>query len=477
MAGSLNAGGVALTPSSVKAALPSNYITNFDFLNQYLPDTYEKEFERYGNRTIAAFLRMVGAEMPTNSDLIKWAEQGRLHTKYEGCSTTGADGATAATNVPWITAGGAACNFRVGQTLFISLEGGSTSNKAIVTAVGAATAAGTADAFEVAYYEANQSVGMNAGTATIFVYGSEFKKGANGMVGSLESEDVFLSNKPIIIKDKYVVSGSDMAQIGWVEVTTENGATGYLWYLKSEHETRLRFEDYLEMSMIEGVDAVVGSGVKALAPVTGADSDLGSQGTEGMFEAIEDRGNVWAGGYPTTLAAFDTIIKRLDKQGAIQENVIFVDRNFSFAIDDMLAAQNSYGAGGTSYGLFDNDEEMALNLGFKGFRRGYDFYKSDWKYLNDATLRGGISGGKVSGALVPAGSTSVYDQILGKNAKRPFLHVRYRASETEDRRYKTWMTGSAGGAATSDLDAMEVNFLSERALCTMGANNFVLFKG
>ena len=177
----------------------------------------------------------------------------------------------------------------------------STSNKAIVTAVGAGTAAGTADSFEVAYYEASSSSGMNAGTATIFVYGSEFKKGANGMVGSLESEDVFLSNKPIIIKDKYVVSGSDMAQIGWVEVTTENGATGYLWYLKSEHETRLRFEDYLEMSMIEGVDAAAGSGVNALAPVTGADSDLGSQGTEGMFEAIEARGNVWAGGYPIYL--------------------------------------------------------------------------------------------------------------------------------------------------------------------------------
>jgi hypothetical protein len=58
-------------------------------------------------------------------------------------------------------------------------------------------------------------------------------------------------------------------------------------------------------------------------------------------------------------------------------------------MDDMLAAQNSYGAGGTSYGLFDNDEEMALNLGFSGFRRGYDFYKTDWKYLNDPTMRGG----------------------------------------------------------------------------------------
>jgi hypothetical protein len=129
--------------------------------------------------------------------------------------------------------------------------------------------------------------------------------------------------------------------------------------------------------------------------------------------------------------------------------------------------------------LFDNDIEMALNLGFTGFRRGYDFYKSDWKYLNDPTMRGGLpataGSGRVNGLLVPAGSTSVYDQIMGKNAKRPFLHVRYRATEAEDRRYKTWITGSAGGAATSDLDAMEVNFLSERCVCTLGANNFVLF--
>jgi len=207
-----------------------------------------------------------------------------------------------------------------------------------------------------------------------------------------------------------------------------------------------------------------------------ANAVYGNKGSEGLFYTVSQRGNVWGGGNPTSLSDFDTIIQRLDKQGAIQENVLFVNRQFSFDIDDMLAAQNSYGAGGTSYGLFDNDKEMALNLGFTGFTRGYDFYKTDWKYLNDAALRGGIVGGTVNGVLVPAGSTSVYDQILGKNAKRPFLHVRYRASETEDRRYKTWITGSAGGAQTSDLDAMEVNFLSERCVCTLGANNFVLFR-
>ena len=353
---------------------------------------------------------------------------------------------------------------RVGQTVMISTA--TVSNKAIVTATDPAN-----QQFTVAVYEAGGLAFTGTGLANadceVFIYGSEFSKGTPGMDGSLEASDLIFDNKPIILKDKYAVSGSDMAQIGWVEVTTENGATGYLWYLKSEHETRLRFDDYLETAMIEAVpmDNVAAANVAA------------ASGSEGIFYSVENRGNVWAGGNPSTLADFDNIIRRLDKQGSIEENVIFLNREFGFDIDDMLAAQNSYGAGGTSYGLFDNDKDMALNLGFTGFRRGYDFYKTDWKYLNDPTMRGGLTGaGSVNGLLVPAGSTTVYDQVLGKNAKRPFLHVRYRASETEDRRYKTWITGSAGGAMTSDLDAMEVNFLSERAVCTMGANNFFLFK-
>ena len=470
----------ALQPSAEQVALQTNYITDFNFLNQYLPDTYEKEFERYGNRTIASFLRMVGAEMPSNSDLIKWAEQGRLHVKYVDCTTpiVGAGATTAQFTVnDVLVPGSGAIAIRVGQTVVIAGTTVVGEYKAVVTAV--STANGT---FTAAFYDANGFV--NAAVAnkyTVFIYGSEFAKGTAGMVGSLESDDVFFENKPIILKDKYAVSGSDMAQIGWVEVTTENGATGYLWYLKSEHETRLRFDDHLETAMLEAVPAEVGSGALAALSSNAAAGAAGNTaaGSEGVFYVVNDRGNVYNGGNPAALAEWDTIISRLDKQGAIEENVVFVNRDFGFDIDDMLAAQNSYGAGGTSYGLFDNDKDMALNLGFTGFRRGYDFYKSDWKYLNDPTMRGGLAGGagsgRINGLLVPAGSTSVYDQILGKNAKRPFLHVRYRASETEDRRYKTWITGSAGGASNSSLDAMEVHFLSERAVCTLGANNFFLF--
>jgi hypothetical protein len=476
----LSTPGYQLQPSAEQVALSTNYISNFNFLNQYLPDTYEKEFERYGNRTVASFLRMVGAEMPSNSDQIKWAEQGRLHTKYVDVTTTvltAADSATFTVNDLGVTG----IAVRAGQTVMITPNvAGPTQNKGIVTAVN--TSAGT---FDVAFYEGGGMTNASAANKfTVFIYGSEFKKGTVGMVGSLEAEDEIFSNSPIIIKDKYAVSGSDMAQIGWVEVTTENGATGYLWYLKSEHETRLRFEDYLETSMLEAVPAETGSGAANAA----LNPSFGNKGSEGVFYVVNTRGNVWGAGNPTTLADFDTIVSRLDKQGSIEENVLFVNREFSFDIDDMLATLNGFSSTGAanaaSFGLFDNDTDMALNLGFSGFRRGYDFYKSDWKYLNDPTMRGGLTlsttgtttANVITGMLVPAGSTTVYDQILGKNAKRPFLHVRYRASEAEDRRYKTWITGSAGGAATSDLDAMEVNFLSERAVCTLGANNFFLFR-
>lgn len=460
----------ALQPSATQVMLPSNYINIFDFDNQFLPDTNEKDFERYGNRSLTSFMRIVGAELPSDSDMIKWNEQGRLHTKYVNC----ASGAAITANTAVITVNDTITGniaIRKGQTVMLSANNGTGSSKGIVTDVDTAL-----DTFDVAYYATGGQAFAITTPLTVFIYGSEFKKGTNGMQGSLEAQTDIFDNTPIILKDRYAVSGSDMTQIGWVEVTTENGATGFLWYQRSEHENRLRFDDYLETSAIEAVPAGAGSGVATQTAYT----DAGNKGSEGVFYVVGLRGNVWAAGNPTTLADFDTIIGRLDSQGAIVENALFVNRGFSLDVDDMLAAQNSYGAGGTSYGLFNNSKEMALNLGFEGFRRaGYDFYKSDWKYLNDVTARGGLSqvagSGAVNGLLVPAGTTNVYDQAMGKNAKRPFLHVRYRMKDSENRKYKTWITGSAGGASNSDLDAMEVHYLSERCVCTLGANNFFLF--
>jgi hypothetical protein len=471
----------SIKPSQKQQALETNYL-NFangsgnDFAQQYLPEIYEAEVERYGNRTLSGFLRMVGAEMPMSSDQVIWSEQNRLHIAYNDVTA-----ATATTLT--FTTGGTGSNFVAnvispGQTLVVMDPTTGKELKVLVTA--SATVSTTATITVATYTQASLFSGAVVWSAAntnlkIFVYGSEFKKGTtDASINAVTPSFRQFNNSPIIIKERYQISGSDTAQIGWVEIATEDGAGGFLWYLKAESETRLRFEDYLEMSVIEGELAAASSGVANIA-ATGDGAVY--KGTQGLFAAIKDRGNVVnnftaVGG----LSDFDSILKNLDTQGAIEENMFFLNRSTSLDFDDMLASLSSGAAGGVAYGLFENSEQMALNLGFSGFRRGsYDFYKTDWKYLNDASTRGGIANTSIDGVLIPAGTSTVYDQQLGTNIRRPFLHVRYRASQADDRRMKSWITGSVGGAYTSDLDAMQVHFLSERCLVTQAANNFVLF--
>ncbi|MFT5453378.1 MAG: hypothetical protein ACI9N9_002885 [Enterobacterales bacterium] len=472
-----------LTPRPVKGLFGDNYLslTDMDWAQQFLPEVYEKEIERYGNRTITGFLRMVGAEMPMASDQVVWSEQGRLHIAYDTVTsnTPGGAAGTQTISLPSPGADGKVPLLGPGMTIVVSLKaGGNVVNKAFVKSLGTLTAGIQKYNIEV-YDNANRNLtaalqgAVDGAPLAVFVYGSEYGKGSSLAGNSVDASFTTYSNKPIILRDKYEVNGSDVAQIGWVEVTTEVGTGGYLWYLKSEHESRIRFEDYLEMSMVEAEKAA-----GAFTDAAGATIE----GMQGLFASLEERGLVWSGtdfstvGAGTGIDAFDTILQELDKQGAIEENMMFLDRATSLGIDNMLAAQNSYGAGGTSYGVFDNSEDMALNLGFSGFRRGaYDFYKTDWKYLNDSTTRGLID--DIKGVIVPAGTSTVYDQQLGQNISRPFLHIRYRASEADDRRLKSWVTGSVGGNYTSDADVMNVHFLSERTLCTQAANNFVLLKG
>ena len=470
----------SIKPSQKQQALETNYL-NFtngsgnDFAQQYLPEIYEQEIERYGNRTLSGFLRMVGAEMPMSSDQVVWSEQNRLHIAYNNVTS-----ATATTLT--FTVGGTGINFvqnvvSPGQTLVVMNP---TTGQELKVLVNASTTVGSTATLTVyPYTQASLFSGAVVWSASntnlkIFVYGSEFIKGSSDTsLKSVTPSFTQYSNSPIIVREKYEINGSDTAQIGWVEVATEDGASGYLWYLKAESETRLRFEDYLEMSVIEGELSAASSGVSTLTPATG----VTYKGTQGLFSAVRERGNIVNNFTAASgLNDFDSILKGLDTQGAIEENMLFLNRATSLDFDDMLASLSAGAAGGVAYGLFENSEQMALNLGFSGFRRGsYDFYKTDWKYLNDASTRGGMNTASIDGLLVPAGTSTVYDQQLGTNIRRPFLHVRYRANQADDRRMKSWITGSVGGAYTSDLDAMQVHFLSERCLVTQGANNFVLF--
>ncbi len=489
-------------PSAQQQTLSSNYIDfaggSTGWEQQYLPDLMESEAEVFGNRTISGFLSQVGAEEAMTADQVVWSEQSRLHLSYVGTVATTGDTNGTFEVITDIDGSGDGENgfavanhgIRVNDVVLIATAGIVTKCLVVETP---ATAVVTVEPYDKADLTGHATTGSGS---VLLVVGSEYGKGAAyaSITGAAEAEKrtaltptfKSYSNKPIIMKDYYEISGSDASQIGWVEVSGEEGQSGYLWYLKAEGDTRARFTDYLEMQMLEAEKTVAASiiGFNGSIVRDGTDTGAGGSGTEGLFAAIESRGNVTSGvtgvNAATDLAEFDAILAEFDKQGAIEENMMFVNRATSLAIDDMLASMNSYGAGGTSYGVFDNNEDMALNLGFSGFRRGsYDFYKSDMRYLNDKATRGEINriagSAAIRGVIIPAGVSSVYDQALGKNMKRPFLHVRYRASQTDNRKMKTWTTGSVG-ATTSALDAMQIHYLSERCLVTQGANNFMLMK-
>jgi len=459
-------GGI-VQPNAQKMTTLNSYIDirTSGWAQQYLPELYESEVEKYGDRSISGFIKMLGAEMPMASDQVIWSEQGRLHLAYNGeVNGTAASGEHLVDTITDIDSGSSVAHaVRKGATIVAVVN--NVVFKALVTeGIETSTSQLKIKPYGAATIDALSGI-TNADDQAIkfFVYGSEFGKGTGKMEESIEPKFLSLSNQPMIIKDHFEINGSDTAQIGWVEVSGENGQNGYLWYLKSQGDTTKRFEDYLEMVVVEAEKAA-------------GTSTVGVAGSEGLLSAIGSRGLVSNDMFDGTpdLTDFDNLITQLDSQGAISENMLFINRAANLQVDDLLAAVNPHISGGLNFGAFNNSEDMALNLGFNGFRRGgYEFYKTDWKYLNDKSTRGNIGG--LKGVLVPAGTSSVYDQSLGKNVRRPFLHVRYRASEADDRKLKTWITGSVGGATSSDLDKMEVHYLSERCLVVQAANNFVRF--
>ena len=61
-----------LSPAHEKVVSYTNYldIQNDGWTKQYLPELYAQEVERYGNRSVSSFLRMIGAEMPMASAVL-----------------------------------------------------------------------------------------------------------------------------------------------------------------------------------------------------------------------------------------------------------------------------------------------------------------------------------------------------------------------------------------------------------------------
>ena len=461
------------SPQGYRRLDPTKYVSLGDFINAVnKPDNRELLVKTYGNQGISGFLSLTGAiKSNGTADEVQYWEETRLHpdqvitvasaaAEATALSVTLASAATSAT--------GAAKKagekyLRLNDVVLFSAvastaASGGVQDRFIVTAItaGELSSGATASATLTALSSSGLSASAAAGSYTVPIIGNLFAQGSDQNSGYLESNVVKRTNPYMILKEVYKVTGSQATNIGWINL----GNGDYRWYIKSENDTRQRFLDKREMMMLLGEQ--ISSGLTGYG-----------DGSEGYFSAIENRGIVTTGGAFAALSDLDDVIKLLDKQGAPAEYAVYLNRTQDLAFDDLIA--NGISAGVTSgvagqFGTFNNDSDMAVNLGFTSFLRGsYTFHKHSWKLLNDPTL---LSGSKYLGAMIPL--TTVVDPKTGNRAAA--LELNYKDTNGYSREMEHWMTGSILGVNNTNVDSLQFNYRSECTLVTRAANQHILIK-
>lgn len=450
MAASSNSG--LGNPAGLKTS-PDKYTSLDDLLVYNKPDNMDLYVKTYGDQGITGFLELTGAKKNAGtSDEIQYWEEGRLHNSFT--ATVAAETTAWNSNTMSFLSGKGP---RVGDVLYAQGTGET-------LYVDSGTEGGT-----------QMSVRALGGGGTFSVTNGRFSvigniagQGASQPDDFYQTEITKRQQSFVIARETFHVNGSQATNIGWIN--TGNG--DYRWYVKGEMDTRKRFLDQREMLMLFGQQTGTA--------VTLGQND-GIVGTEGYFAALEDRGIVSADmtGNTATFANFDTIIYELDYQGAPSEYAMYVNREVSLSIDDMLGGGPSATGAITSglasqFGAFNNSPEMAVNLGFKSFTRGgYTFHKHDWKLLNDPTLVGFGENGFYKGAMVPM--TQVADARTGERA--PSLQMYFKDAGGYSRELNHWVEGGdVLGFRTNNQDVAKFHYRSECCLVTRAANQHVLLK-
>tara|TARA_R110000803_G_scaffold132932_5_gene200129 strand:- start:4073 stop:5491 length:1419 start_codon:yes stop_codon:yes gene_type:complete len=465
------AGGVDASPANLRLT-PETYTTLESLLEQNKDFVMPELVKTYGDQGITGFLKLTGAmQAGGTNDEVHYFEEGRRHRKVSVTQTKSksVDQCT----IVWSALGTDGCPFGANDVLMDSDDG----RRYIVLSLNSADPTAATEA-GVASLDGVAAVADATSTRDWIVLGNLYGQGQEQPSHFTDVDAVKRKNPFMIVKDRFQVNGSQATNIGWVDI----GGGEYRWYMKGEQDARKRFEDRREMMMLfaeTGIAADVITNVGAHAVNAGVETGPGS---EGYVSAVESRGIIVSGANANPLdsfAEFDDIIMELDKNGAPSEYAMYVNRKQDLAIDDMLAGgiatQVTAGLAG-QFGAFNNDADMAVNLGFKSFSRGgYTFHKHDWKLLNDPTLLGASN--YLQGAMIPM--SQVADARTG--IKSPALAMYHKEAGGYSRDMEHWVTGGGvmGHANNGDAgrDVATFHYRSEVALVTRAANQHVLIKG
>ena len=464
--------GMVLKPTSVQTATNENYVSALTATsgNLHKRDVSEQLVKRYGDQGITGLLELMGAKAPTTQSTFEHYEEAFLHNDLVFQFDSAVSAAGTASEAITVTAGSLHDNksaIRVGDILL--LEDGT---QCYVQARASETAATiyplTSSGFVSAFA---QDVDVNA-----VIIGNAFSEGSAQPEGLTPRIHEY-SNQVQIIKESFEVTGSEATNVVYVKVDNEEMGSGYLWYLKGEADTYKRFMDFAEIQMVLG-NTISNTTLTATSSTLDGTSYSNStlRGTEGLLPFIENKGqSMDLGSSAITMADFDAIVKSLDKYRGAKENALYAGINLSLDVDDLLAAQGAYAAGGANYGTFQNNKDMAMNLGFNSFTRGgYTFHKKTYDLFNHPKLLG-ATGQKYNGYGIIIPMDTQKDARSGEMI--PSLRIRYKAANGYSRDMEHWLTGSAVlQNKTNTEDVLKSHYRCERGFEGFAANRYMLIK-
>ncbi len=451
---------------------PETYTTIGTLLEQNKDFVMPELVKTYGDQGITGFLKLTGAvQSGGTSDEVRYHEAGRRHRLL-----TGNPGTVDGDEMPIVLAADGE-GAPVGPNDVI-MDATSGRRYIVIDITGPPT---TTELIKVASLDGDTAV--TGGSRDWVILGNMYGQGTEQPAHFTDADMKKRENPFMIVKDRFQVNGSQATNTGWVDI----GNGEYRWFMYGEQEARARFEDRREMMMLfaeTGNDdfATPTSWTSSTSATYDGEAQNAGAGSEGYVSALENRGIVVSNANANPLdsfAEFDDIIMELDKNGAPSEYAMYVNRKQDLAIDDMLASGIATGvtAGlAGQFGAFNNDANMAVNLGFKSFTRGgYTFHKHDWKLLNDPTLLGASN--YVQGAMIPM--SQVADARTG--LKAPALAMYHKEAGGYSREMEHWVTGGGVMGHTNNGDAgrdvATFHYRSEVALVTRAANQHVLIKG
>lgn len=458
----VDSSGASFQPSASRVTLTSNYVHTTDIaaLNLQKQDVNYDIVKKYGNQGLSGYLEALGAVTAVGSDEFKHFEERMLHEELvlAGSSSVAALASDANTAEATFTCSAAATMKYLRVNAVIQFQNG---DLAVVTDHD--TSNTTFKAIPVTVWSEFDTDA--AGTATnmngykFIVVGLEFGKGTDQPT-SIEPIVDSVTGRTAIFKESFLVNGSDATQIVHVKVDNGAGKSGYVWYIKGEGDTRRRFEDYCEASLMFGKKKTN----------AGLDS-LGITGQDGLLTQAEAKGMTDLSGTMLTDARVDAWVDAIDRQRGPAEYTAWCGLDVSLALDDWMASKNqTTGIGEQNWGAFNNSKDMAMNFGFESFTRGgYTFHKKLYDMFNDRGM-GGSLGYRKKALFVPSGVQK--DPRSGLNI--PALQIRYREANGYSRKMEHWFTGSAVLAnPTSTSDALNCHYRTERGLQVFGANRYL----